>query len=118
MNSLSTRGVQRVGKNCDALRHAIANKIGGFERPGPVCINRYHDDIGWLNWVIGNKRPSRREYKQRRHAVPNLPGDNFARCEDVRPFVRIFSLWCSGACIECANERPCAPGNFDCSIVI
>ncbi len=57
---LAHHGVRRVGENCDSRGHTAVNKVGGFEHPGAVGINRHDDDVGGFDALIDNERPSSR----------------------------------------------------------
>jgi hypothetical protein len=36
------------------------NKVGGFEYPGAIGLDRHDDDVGRFDAVIDNERPSSR----------------------------------------------------------
>jgi len=51
-------GVRRFAENCDSRGHTAVNKVGGFEHPGALGIDRHDDDVGGVDAVIDNECPS------------------------------------------------------------
>lgn len=62
-DELEVHAVWRVGENRDSRRHTAVNKVGGFEHPSAVGIERHDDGIGGFDAVIHNERPSSRSQK-------------------------------------------------------
>lgn len=51
-------GPGRVRENGDSSRHPGVNEVGGFEHSGATCLTRHDDDVGPLERIFDDQRPT------------------------------------------------------------